>query len=328
MAHLTSLLIFLMLVIAQAASGVTNTVIVDNGDWAVPGTWSLGRIPETGDLVSIPGGMTVQITSNMYNSPPQPVITINVHGVLLMTGTGQLNLSAGSGMYVIGGGSMPSTGCNCNQLNFGGGAAEWKGKDPGLNGGSCLPAPCTPLKETTVAFEASSKGDQTILEWETTEEVNMDRYEIERSGDAINFENRGSVKATGKVHNDYSFTDNNPENISYYRLKQVEKNNTISYSAVVTVKKEAENSPFSLEVYPNPASSAAQINVHINAHEEKEDVLVVLEDMMGKHYFSKVIIVEKDLNIVIENTEGLTPGIYMIVASSNHKFYSERVLIR
>jgi hypothetical protein len=327
MAHLTRLLIFLMLVIAQAASGVTNTVIVDNGDWGVPGTWSLGRIPDTGDLVSIPAGMTVQITSNMYNSPPQPVITINVHGVLLMSGTGQLNLGDGSVMYLIGGGSMPSTGCNCNQLNFGGGGAEWKGKDPGLTGGSCLPVPCTPLKENTVAFEASSKGDLVILEWKTTEETDMDHYEVEKSNDAINFENRGSVKATGKTHNDYSFTDKNSESTSYYRLKQVEKNNTITYSDIVTVSK-AQNLPFSLEVYPNPASSAAQINVHINAPEIKEEVLLVLEDMMGKHYFSKVIIVETDLNIVIENTEGLSPGIYMIVASSNHKFYSERVLIR
>jgi hypothetical protein len=327
MAHLTRLLIFLMLVIAQATSGATNTVIVDNGDWGVPGTWSLGRIPITGDLVLIPGGMTVQISTNMYNSPPQPVITINVYGVLLMTATGQLNLGAGSVMYVIGGGSMPSTGCNCNQLNFGGGDAEWKGKDPGLTGGSCLPAPCTPLREKNVALEASAEGDKVILKWKTAEETEMDRYEIENSNDAINFKNRGSVKATGKTNNDYSFTDKNSESISYYRLKQVEKNGTATYSDIVTIKKES-GAPFSLEVYPNPANVAAQINVRIKAPEIKEEVLLVLEDMMGKHYFSKVIIVETDLNIVIENTEGLTPGIYMIVASSNHKFYSERVLIQ
>jgi hypothetical protein len=317
-----------MLIVAQSAFGITNTVITDNGDWSLPGTWSLGRIPVTGDIVIIPGGMTLQITTNIYNSPPQPVITINVFGILLMTSTGQLNLGAGSVMYVIGNGTMPSTGCNCNQLNFDGGNAEWKGKDDGLTGGSCLPGPCVPLKVKMTSFYGESSNKKAILKWSTVNEDHMDHYEIQKSTDGINFEDRGLVKAEGKMENNYSFTDNNlSEKTAYYRLKEVEQDNTMTYSAIIALRTK-ETPAFSLDIYPNPANSPNSLRVHFNTSGEKEEVMLVLEDIMGKNYFSKVLIVETDSDYSIENTQNLNPGIYLVVASSNNKFYSQRVLIR
>ncbi|HXA01117.1 MAG TPA: T9SS type A sorting domain-containing protein [Cytophagaceae bacterium] len=327
--HIYSVLfILLALIHTQRCLGSTNTVMVNNGDWVNPATWSMGSMPATGDVVDIPTDITVQITTNVYNMPStQPVITIMVAGTMLFTSTGQLNIAAGSVIYVIGSGLIPSTGCNCNQLNIGGGPAEWKGKDASIGGGSCLPSPCTPLSAKILSFSGSSESGKVNLTWNTVQEENMDRYEVEKSTDALNFKSIGFVPAAGNNVNHYSFVDFSPESINYYRLKEIEKNNYVTYSTIVAVKNENIFS-LSLGIYPNPAHTGDHINVHFAHTDVQKEVLLVLEDIMGKKYFSKVVTLETDSNFVIEDTESLKPGIYTVVASYNNKSYSGKVLVK
>lgn len=116
-----------------------------------------------------------------------------------------------------------------------------------------------PLPVTIVDFTAAKNdaGHSVLLSWNVAHELNIDRYEVERSGDAKSFNKLGSIKATG--HNQYGFTDSKPLNgINYYRLQIIEQDGSFNYSAVRQVSFGRMSD--GIKVYPNPVIAQVTIN--------------------------------------------------------------------
>jgi hypothetical protein len=85
--------------------------------------------------------------------------------------------------------------------------------------------PDSPLPISLIRFVESFNGKRVTLSWSTLSEQNFDYFSIERSRDAKNYVQIGTVKGSGwsQTRNDYSFTDHNPmPGINYYRLKSVD----------------------------------------------------------------------------------------------------------
>ncbi|MGL4595951.1 MAG: T9SS type A sorting domain-containing protein [Bacteroidia bacterium] len=102
-------------------------------------------------------------------------------------------------------------------------------------------------------FTASPYGQQVKTNWVTASELNNDYFIVERSNGGDAFvpigELDGAGNSTSLLH--YEFYDPNPlSGISYYRLKQVDFNGQTSYSAVVPVYFEQQNT---VSVFPNPS---------------------------------------------------------------------------
>ncbi len=97
-------------------------------------------------------------------------------------------------------------------------------------------------------FKGKISGKSNNLTWATSNEYYLDHFEILRSTDGVNFSVIGSF-AAGKTS--YTYTDEKaPSGLSYYRLKNVDKDGAFSYSEIITIK---NNSPvIVLEKYPNP----------------------------------------------------------------------------
>lgn len=95
-----------------------------------------------------------------------------------------------------------------------------------------------PLPIILKYFKASA-NDQTVgLTWSTATETNNDRFIIERSADGTRFLEIGQVNGAGNSTEakNYSFTDETPlQGINFYRLKQVDFDGQLAYSAVVSV---------------------------------------------------------------------------------------------
>lgn len=97
---------------------------------------------------------------------------------------------------------------------------------------------------------------QVELKWQTVTEINSDHYVIENSKDGINYTAIDSVTAAGWSNSPklYKYTHQNPKaGKSFYRLKQLDKDGTYTYSSIVTIN----NSPakeLAVSVYPNPAT--------------------------------------------------------------------------
>ena len=119
----------------------------------------------------------------------------------------------------------------------------------------------TPLPLTLLSFNAQKQNTVVQLNWLTTNEINTQYFEVERSTDGIHFMAIGKVNAQTNTatNKNYSFNDNSfPTGIIYYRLKMVDINGAYTYSPIVRIN---NNSGVAINIYPNPASSIATIEL-------------------------------------------------------------------
>jgi hypothetical protein len=108
---------------------------------------------------------------------------------------------------------------------------------------------------TLLDFTATATPKKQVrLNWATQNEINSDRFEVERSIDGVNYEVIISQPAAGNSSQllNYTTFDEYPANVNYYRLKSTDLDGTSTYSAVrrVIFGEASEAIPF--EVYPNP----------------------------------------------------------------------------
>ena len=101
--------------------------------------------------------------------------------------------------------------------------------------------------------------------WTTTDEINADYYEVERSTDATNFIGVAQVNASqalSPVHS-YSINDqlyNIDGNIIYYRLRIVDQSGKFTYSRIIPVKLGQPET--NISVYPNPIDGYTILNMY------------------------------------------------------------------
>ncbi|MCB0662218.1 MAG: hypothetical protein KDC24_05740, partial [Saprospiraceae bacterium] len=80
-----------------------------------------------------------------------------------------------------------------------------------------------------------------LLEWSTLKEVNSSYFFIEKSVNGIDFEQIGKVDASGKMEGEtaYHFLDiGADQKKSFYRLKEIEKDGSYSFSHTVLINKQ------------------------------------------------------------------------------------------
>jgi len=91
------------------------------------------------------------------------------------------------------------------------------------------------LPITLIDFNATKFNSKVVLNWSTSDEVDNDFFEIERSLDGKNFESIGKVKSNSNPNkiNYYKFLDDKPSiGKNFYRLKQVDINRNFTYSEI------------------------------------------------------------------------------------------------
>jgi hypothetical protein len=91
-----------------------------------------------------------------------------------------------------------------------------------------------------------------IIDWATASETNNRGFFIQKSINGVDFEDIGFVEGEGdsKTQRDYSFYDKDANQFIYYRIKQVDYDETFAYSKVVTVQ--TLTSDLNLRVFPIP----------------------------------------------------------------------------
>jgi hypothetical protein len=153
------------------------------------------------------------------------------------------------------------------------------------------------------------------LKWMTEQEINNGHYEIERSLDMNNFKTIGLVldgfKINGSVKS-YEFMDNSTDiqgkSIVYYRLKQVDVDNKVSFSKVLPVKFQAKGAVV-MQVSPNPF--VENLTVRFNSS-EKGIAEIRLISASGQTMLSKQSIISKGYNnIQLDGLSNLNNGMYV-----------------
>lgn len=83
------------------------------------------------------------------------------------------------------------------------------------------------------SFDISNTGDAVMLHWVTASEENNDYFEIERSGDGLDYFPIARISGAGNSRDEieYSYHDDHAtKGINYYRIKQVDFDGKFSYS--------------------------------------------------------------------------------------------------
>lgn len=156
----------------------------------------------------------------------------------------------------------------------------------GLNNqqSACL-APSLVLPIELISFNTTCIDKNIRLDWATLSEINNDYYTIERSIDAINFEELAIVNGSGNSNSiiSYSWMDMSPLNeIAYYRLKQTDFDGKYSYSELMANKCDSKEN---LNIYPNPSTG----NFSFEYFSEKDENLTVeIVTLSGQLIYRKI----------------------------------------
>jgi hypothetical protein len=165
------------------------------------------------------------------------------------------------------------------------------------------------LPSKLLSFQAVLEGKQVKINWGTTNEVNTDRFEIEKSSDGSNFSLAGTVPAKNTVvYNSYLFIDKEvKEGTAYYRLKMIDKDGQYIYSSVV---KANGKKPFALNISPNPAFDIIKVQ-HAPAGAGSEIKILSTE---GKSLLSVPVAAGKTSTVL--NLKSLAKGVYLLQYSN------------
>jgi hypothetical protein len=119
------------------------------------------------------------------------------------------------------------------------------------------------LPVTLIGFRVNRVENLTMLNWQTSGEINSDFFEVQQSGDTRKWNALGKVKAAteSRTHQDYSFQDAaSREGIQYYRLKMVDADGSFAYSAIRSIDL---GSTELISAYPNPVVDKVRIGTNV-----------------------------------------------------------------
>ena len=167
-----------------------------------------------------------------------------------------------------------------------------------------------PLPVGLLSFSASKEAPGlNRLTWTTSDEMDFDRFEIQRSADARSFESIGMVRSLSEqvdgvsILKTYTFTDRNTSPTCYYRLKMIDMDASFKYSRVISIANAPEKSvvgPF----YPNPSKGHVLVDVY---SVENANWTITTHNVNGKIMHSEVRSLQKGLNKITfeKNVQGV-----------------------
>lgn len=93
-----------------------------------------------------------------------------------------------------------------------------------------------------VSFDGNFANDKVFLEWVIVKNETADRFEVERSTDAIHFTTAALVFTSEKSDSEtYMFYERPGNRKIYYRLKMYSKFRSVTYSSILTFEKKANH---------------------------------------------------------------------------------------
>ena len=165
------------------------------------------------------------------------------------------------------------------------------------------------LPVTLTSFEGRKSGNENVLTWKVEDEMNLSRYDLERSDDGRDFNKIASLTATAKPV--YNYIDNELDNqnqVYYYRLLMVDKDGKSSLSSVVKINGRSSN--WRVSATPNPFVNSMKITIESSV---KGGATILVSDLTGKGLVKQAILFNAGNNTFeIKETSGFSRGTYLL----------------
>jgi PKD-like domain len=175
------------------------------------------------------------------------------------------------------------------------------------------------LPVTFTDVKATAQNKDIAVQWNTANEMNIEKYEVEKSIDGVHFETIHSTASAGNYNGNktYHWLDQHAmEGINYYRIKSIDNNKSIQYSRVVKVNMAIVST--GIQLYANPVTNG---NIKLQFKNMQQGKYVVyLMNSGGQLIFSKQI--DHAGGTAMKNispAQVLAKGIYHLEISSKGK---------
>jgi hypothetical protein len=174
-----------------------------------------------------------------------------------------------------------------------------------------------PMPVQLINFTARQKENGVSFDWSTSQELNNNYFQVQRSGDGnSNWSVITTVKGAGnsQVLRNYNAFDADPlSGFNYYRLQQFDNDGKSSYSKTVLIN--MGNQKASVSVLANPFHSTLSISF-TNASQQM--VSAGLYDITGRQVASdKWQLSSGNSTKEFSNITGLQQGIYLLSLLNN-----------
>ena len=182
----------------------------------------------------------------------------------------------------------------------------------------------TPLPIKLLNFEAKMVSEQAQLTWTTLTEINNAFFTVEKSRDAIFFEEVTTVEGAGNsnVIRKYETLDQQPyRGTSYYRLKQTDWNGDFEYSKLVALNNEP---PRKVRMFPNPVKGTVFIELD---YAYEGPVFLSINKAIGGEVFSQKRMVKDQQLLTLKLPQDLPSGMYLVQISTLSDRFTKKLIL-
>jgi hypothetical protein len=179
-----------------------------------------------------------------------------------------------------------------------------------------------------LSFAAQLTGTDVKVSWKTSDELDHDRFELERSADGRYFTSVASIAPiAGSGNKNYDYTDAGASLLNtskiYYRLKMISSTGDAEYSHIITVYLTLPSTPV-IHPGPNPFHNDLQVELYMP---ESGTLVMRLTDLYGRYIVQEKLQAPKGFSTqVISKAPQLLPGVYLLTVAIDAQLYSFKVL--
>jgi hypothetical protein len=162
-----------------------------------------------------------------------------------------------------------------------------------------------PLPVTFLKLSGHIAGGQALINWKVAQEIDVQRYEIQKSTDGNQFETVGVVEA--RQLNSYDWLDNRLfYGYNFYRIRSVNIDGSFDYSRVLRLQNISTVKP---NIYPNPVGDILSIQLQaIN----RESLQIHVYDVLRKRIKSYIKLIPPGIQTFEIDVASLRPGQYYL----------------
>lgn len=187
--------------------------------------------------------------------------------------------------------------------------------------GTCGPLCSAVLPVELLSFYGESDSRQINLSWKVAVEKNVDYYLVERSLDGISWEIISKTSASNKTYAsnlNYKSTDHYPVNgVNYYRLTNVDNDDSKGISSVIAVNHQYDSNSFWVE------QNDEEIVIHYR--DDGKNGSFTLMDNAGKVIWTGSE--NTGINQIIIPKSQIAPGMFILSCQSGDKLSNSKLII-
>ena len=169
-----------------------------------------------------------------------------------------------------------------------------------------------PMPVKLMSFAGSTANNRAQLRWSVADNETGDKFQVLRSTDGNHFIEAGTVFINNKVGAEsYTFADGKElDAITYYKLKIINKDRSVSYSNVIALKSATAKTATGITILQNPVESTLTFTYSATTSAQGQ---LAIYNTLGVKVYSSRLASQKGTNSVSLPLEGhLAAGTYIL----------------